>query len=84
MTEVLARKAGLAACVAAERAANGGEGKLLLVWDILPSGEIANIGVRDPDYAALEISRCVASVMAACRFPASPDGAKNIVFPFKF
>jgi hypothetical protein len=84
MTEVMSKKAGLSACFEAEKAASGGHGKLLLVWDILPTGEIANIGVADPDYASREISHCVARVMAACRFSASAKGATNIVFPFKF
>lgn len=97
MTVILAQKARLGACVEAERAVSGATGKafvkpgnpgfiekeVLLVWDILPSGEVANVGVRDPEYAGLEISQCLATVIRACRFAASEQG-DQITFPFRF
>lgn len=83
MKALLGKKADFAACAAAHRASDGSEGKLLLVFDILPSGEAVTIGVRDPEHATLELS-CLARVMATCRLPTSSTGAQGFVFPFRY
>lgn len=84
MEAILGKKAELGACVKAEHQATGAAGKLLLSWDILPSGEPANIGVRDAEHATLELSHCIARVVGTTRYPATETGATAIVFPFKY
>jgi len=59
-------------------------GKLILVWDILPNGDVENIGVRDPEYASLELSHCIARSVSTCHFAPSVAGIRAIHFPFKF
>ncbi|MDP1825771.1 MAG: AgmX/PglI C-terminal domain-containing protein [Archangium sp.] len=77
---ILAQKDAIGACVWKYKA----EGKLVLIWDIQPSGEVANIGVRDRDFAAHPVSRCIADVVATLQFPPSADGVTAFNFPFKF
>jgi hypothetical protein len=85
MEEVLAHKRQLAECIAQESRRYGlPHGKLLLVWDILPSGSVANIGVAPAEYERRAIAHCIAGVVATFHFPPSADGGGPIMFPFKF
>lgn len=77
---ILAQKDAIGACVWKYRA----DGKLVLIWDILPSGDVANIGVRDRDFATHPVSRCIADVVATLQFPPSADGVRAFNYPFKF
>jgi hypothetical protein len=85
MDTILAKKAELGDCFQIEREESPYlSGKLLMVWDILPTGETANIGVVNKEDAALELSHCVARVLATYRFPPSDTGVTRLVFPFKY
>ena len=85
MQEILSHKRELGECVATESRRYGlPRGKLLLAWEILPSGAVSNIRVVDPAYARRAIAHCVAGVVATFRFPESAEGVAGIVFPFKF
>jgi len=85
MDTILAKKADLGACVQVEREESPySAGLFHMVWDILPSGETANIGVLKKEDAALELSHCVSRVIATLRFPPSETGVTRLVFPFKY
>ena len=85
MQEILAHKRELGECIAQESRRYGlPHGKLLLVWDVLPSGAVSNIGVAEAEFANRAITHCIAGIVATFRFPASAEGLPPIVFPFKF
>lgn len=82
LATILSKKLKLGECAREESPYS--TGTLRLVWDILPTGETANIGVKKKEDAALALSHCLARVIATCRFPASEGGVKTLVFPFKY
>ena len=85
MEEVLAHKRQLGECIAQESRQHGlPHGKLLLGWDILPSGAVSNIGVVEEAFADRAIAHCIAGVVATFHFPQSEYGSSPLVFPFKF
>jgi outer membrane biosynthesis protein TonB len=58
-------------------------GKLVLQWDILGSGEVTNVTVKqslDP-----QVDKCVAEKLAKWKFPQPPNNmVANVSYPFQF
>lgn len=83
LTVMLQAKPALQNCSRQEQARSNGRGTVFLVFEILPSGEVTDIAVRDRETASYEISRCIAAVVSGLRFRPSTRG-ESVTFPFKF
>jgi TonB family protein len=59
------------------------KGKLVLQWDILGSGEVTNVKVKESVDPVVD--KCVADKLAKWKFPAPPNNmVANVSYPFQF
>lgn len=82
---VLANKGDLSACVSAEdRSSLGADIRVVVRWNILPSGRVDAVATETAALKGTPLARCIEDKVRALRFPKHQEQGGLIRFPFVF
>lgn len=87
MEVVLAHKEDIAKCANEQRRQDPeNSGKLMMHWEVSPSGVAGHIAVEGEEWRRSSMAHCMAGVIRQWKFPAGERGRvpTNVRFPFKF
>jgi hypothetical protein len=82
---VAAQGSAVKECAAQQRAREPSmKGRLVMQWDILPSGTTANISAEDASLEDSELSTCMLRQIESWTFPVHGGAPQPVRFPFSY
>lgn len=85
MATVLANKPALVNCVSEQKKRNPGvSGRLVMQWDISPSGRTSHISVVSDEFKSTYMAQCMSGLIKGWQFPKHKTQGDPVKFPFNF